>query len=214
MDGARVIEDLMSGGFKPESRKEENLVQNLKDKGFVFYEKQSGLFKMKDGVVKTENYDEIVLECWPVLRAVNLYSVNNNFSPSLDIKINEPRVLVRFVSTISELKKVLGSHKLGEMVDATVVAYASNGKNEGFKVEFEHDTVEDLGLKWKDAVMTTSLSRGAKASDTKNLEFKGVRPTKLKLKIGVDTSFGTVFDEQKLKSAGEKIVLDKALFYN
>lgn len=213
MDGTRIIDDLYGDGFMPEGNREQNFLDNLKARGFVFFDKSIGKFKMKDGVIKTENYDEIVLEMKPIFKSVGLYSLNNNFAPVLAVKILKPNVFVKLASGNSINSLGLGTLKLGVMVDATAVGYAENGKNEAFLIEVDPEIREKLGIKYPKSVMTTSLARGANAKDSKNLDFKGVRPTKIKLTLGAQTTMGDVFTEEDFNALGEKIVLDKARFF-
>ena len=213
MDGSKVIEDLLGKGFVPEDGKEENFIDNLKERGFVFFDKAQNKFKMKEGVNFSENYDEIILEKLPVVKSVGLYSENNNFSPRLEVKIKLPNVFLKVCSTEAEIRRFLGKHSLGELVDATAIGYGSTSNNEAFLVEVDHELCEDLGLKYTKMIMTTAISRGGNARDSKNLDFGGVRPTKLKMKIGAQTSFGVVFSYADLLNMGEKYVIDKARFF-
>ena len=81
---------------------------------------------------------------------------------------------------------------VGKEVEIELIGYACDGKNSGFQIELSPDITgyyinfdEDNPTKLKIPHITTSLAKGAKAKDTKNLNFKPLlNPYKIKGKFG------------------------------
>lgn len=67
---------------------------------------------------------------------------------------------------------------VGKEFEITLIGYGCDGKNSGFQIKLPDELInyyinydEDNNTKLKIPHITTSLSEGAKASDTKNLNF-------------------------------------------
>ena len=209
MDGQNVIDLLFSSGFKPETRRENEFIENLE--GFVYYDKNSGLYKVKRGVSKEENYDEIVLSIKPVVNFLGLFSENNNYSPSLPRVIDKPSVMLKFLGGEGFDEKILNNHSLGEVFNVTIEAYGKSDLVEGFKASLPSEIQELACAKNKSVgYFATATSRGGKAGDIRFVSFSGVRPTMAKMRLGVDTTFGVVYDLEELRNAKKVLVIDKA----
>lgn len=97
----------------------------------------------------------------------------NNCGKLLDNKIEDTHVTFAFnPSEEDRLPKNLRNQK----INVTVVGIGNDGNNHGYKVELPEE-VKDLLYK-NPAVphITLSLAPGAKAKDTKNLDFKAIKP--------------------------------------
>lgn len=209
-----IIDELFGKGFKPETRREANFVDELKNDGFVFFDKQTNLFKMKDGIKKTENTDEIVLSVVPKINYIGLFPNVDNYTSSL-LPVRNKHIMIEFLGNIEDastrVAEILRGFKLGQVFSLTALGYGKNSTNEGYKLEVPEE-LESLMYKGnRICYMTTGLERNGKERDTKNIDFVGVRPTKTLFRIGISTSFGVFYDMAEFEKAGNTKVIDKAL---
>lgn len=209
MDGQFIFEKLFNEGFIPESKREKEFMESLRD--FVYFDKTLGVYKIKKGVTMEENYDEFKLVSFPVLNFVGLFSEDNNYSPSLERVIKKPAIMVKFLGGEGDFCKALQGYKLGKVFNLMVEAFGKNASVEGFRVKLSEEAKELFDVKNKvSAEFATATSKSGKAGDVRRLEFSGIRPTMAKFKLGVDTTFGVIFDLEELKSLKKERVIDKA----
>jgi len=208
-----IIEKLFNGGFKPETRKENSFIEDLKDDGFLFFDKTQNLFKIKDGVVKSETPDEITLQIKPKINYVGLFPNVDNFIASLN-PVRVKHVMIEFLGNkeVSEqdIKNILKGNKLGQTYSLTALGYGKNETNEGYKLEVPEELVPVMYKGNKICYMTTGLSKDGKERDTKNIDFIGVRPAKILFKLGLSTTFGVFYSYEEFNNAGLTKVIDKA----
>jgi len=209
-----VIDELFSKGFKPETRKETNFIEELKDDGFIYFDKQSNLFKMKEGIKRTETTEEITLSVVPKINYLGLFPNVDNFTASLT-PVRNKHVMIEFLGNneraeerLAELTKEV---KLGQVFSLTALGYGKNGTNEGYKLEVPEE-LESLMYKGnRVCYMTTGLEKNGKDKDTKLIDFVGVRPTKTLFRLGISTSFGVFYSVDEFQKAGKVKVIDKAM---
>lgn len=210
-----IFEDIFKEkGFKPETRKENNVIDELKDGGFVFYKKEMNAYFAKDGVEKMETPDEITLRIVPKINYLALFIESDNFVPSLEKNIRNKHILVKFYKdeTDAEIKKQLSQVKLGKKYAIKISGFGKSADNEGYMVELPED--EELQKLFfrprKFAYFTTGLSKKGKEKDTANLDFVGVRPATVMFKLGISTTFGVFYSVEEFETSGKSIKFDKA----
>lgn len=210
-----IFEDIFKEkGFKPETRKENNIISELKDEGFVFYKKDANAFFAREGVEKIETPEDITLKVAPKINYLALFIENDNFVPSLEKNIRNKHILVKFYKdeTDAEIKKQLSQIKLGKRYAVKMTGFGKNADNEGYMVELPDD--EDLQKVFfkprKFAYFTTGLSKIGKEKDTANLDFVGVRPATVMFKLGISTTFGVFYSTEDFDKSGKSITFDKA----
>lgn len=209
MDGQFIFEKIFDGGFSAETRRELELMDSVRD--FVYKDKTDGLFKARKGTEKQENYDEIILVIKPTINFLGLFSENNNYSPSLEKAIQKPAIMLKFFGGEGNFRSALGSHSLGESFNVMVDGYGKNNQVEGFRVKLPSEVEDLINSKNKTiGYFATATSKNGKSGDVRGLEFTGVRPTMAKMRLGVSTSFGVVYDEDELSKLEKRVVLDKA----
>lgn len=210
-----IFEDIFNNkGFKPETRKENNIIAELKEEGFVYYKKEANAFFAKDGVEKIDTPEEITLKVIPKINYLALFIENDNFVPSLEKNIRNKHILVKFFKdeTDVEIKKQLSQIKMGKRYAVKMNSFGKNENNEGYMVELPDD--EDLQKLFfkprKFAYFTTGLSKNGKEKDTANLDFIGVRPATVMFKLGISTTFGVFYSLEEFETSGKSITFDKA----
>lgn len=208
-----IIENLTKSGFKPESRREQAFVENLKDNGFVFFDKANNVFKFKEEVEKSETTDEITLSIKPKLNYLGLFPKVDNFSTDL-ISPRVRHIMLEFLANSNNPMEVLDrkikGFKLGSEYSLTAVGFGKNENNEGYKFEVPEELVPLMYKGNKFCFFTTGLSKSGKEKDTKNIDFVGVRPVRVLFRLGISTSFGVFYDLDEYKKSGNTLVLDKA----
>lgn len=214
MDGVEILYKLKNTGYNPENRKESEFIDLLKGNGFIAYDFTNRVNKLQDGVIIEESVDEINLMLAPKIFSLDLFLPSNNFTPTLEKKIAQPHIRLNGLSTFERIDwtKILGDHLLGEDVDVSIIAYGKNSSNEGFQVELP-EKAKSLCYFKGNPVFTTGLSKGAKEKDTQNLEFKPIRRSAVKTKLGVMTNFGAVYDLAELSTVKKVLKINKADFY-
>ena len=209
-----IIDELFSKGFRPETRKETNFIDELKDEGFVFFDKQTNLFKIKDGIKKTETTDDITLSVIPKINYVGLFPNVDNYTSSLT-PVRNKHIMIEFLgsseNSIDRLPQVLKGLKLGQVFSLTALGYGNNGTNEGYKLEVPEELEGIMYKGNRICYMTTGLEKNGKERDTKMIDFVGVRPTKTLFRLGISTSFGVFYDMDEFEKIGKTKVIDKAL---
>ena len=209
-----IIDELFTKGFRPETRKENNFIEDLKDDGFVFYEKQSGLYKMKEGIKKTETTDDITLSVVPKINYVGLFPNVDNYNSSL-LSVRTKHIMIEFLgnteNAVDQIPNILKGLKLGSVFALTALGYGMNSTNEGYKFEVPEELAPLMYKGNRVCYMTTGLNKNAKERDTKLIDFVGVRPTKTLFRLGISTSFGVFYDLNEFERAGKTKVIDKAL---
>ena len=208
-----IIEDLRKNGFRVETRKEQNFIDELKDCGFVYFDKNINGFRMKEEVEKTETPDDITLRVKPKLNYLGLFPTVDNFSTEL-ISPRVRHIMLEFLGNCSDPEAVLNSKlkdvKLGQVFSLTALGFGKNENNEGFKLEVPEELESVMYKGNRICFFTTGLSKSGKEKDTKNLDFVGVRPTKVLFRLGISTSFGVYYSMDEYLNAGKVKVIDKA----
>lgn len=208
-----IIEDLRKNGFRVETRKEQNFIDELKDCGFVYFDKNINGFRMKEEVEKTETPDDITLRVKPKLNYLGLFPTVDNFSTEL-ISPRVRHIMLEFLGGSSDPESVLKSKlkdvKLGQVFSLTALGFGKNENNEGFKLEVPEELETVMYKGNRICFFTTGLSKSGKEKDTKNLDFVGVRPTKVLFRLGISTSFGVYYSMDEYLNAGKVKVIDKA----
>ena len=209
-----IIDELFTKGFRPETRKETSFIDELKDDGFVYFDKQSNLFKMKEGIKKTETTDDITLSVISKINYIGLFPNVDNYTSSL-MPVRNKHIMIEFLgnteNAIDKVAVILKGLKLGQVFSLTALGYGKNSTNEGYKLEVPEELE---GLMYKGnrvCYMTTGLEKNGKEKDTKLIDFVGVRPTKTLFRLGISTSFGVFYDLGEFEKAGKTKVIDKAL---
>jgi len=209
-----IIDELITKGFKPETRRESSFIEELKEDGFVYFDKVSNLFKMKDGIRKTETTDEIILSVVPKINYIGLFPKVDNFTSSLP-SVRNKHVMIEYLgndeSAEERIKKMTKDVKLGQVFSLTALGYGKNETNEGYKLEVPEELLSLMYKGNKICFMTTGLSKEGKDKDTKLIDFIGVRPAKILFRLGIGTSFGVFFSFEDYQSAGKTKIIDKAL---
>ena len=209
-----VIEQLLNGGFKPETKREASFVDELKNDGFVFYLKDKNMYKMKDGVIKTETTDEITLQIKPKINYLGLFPNVDNFIASLN-PVRFKHVMIEYLGNRavqeSDIDFMLKGNKLGQVYSLTALGYGKNQTNEGYKLEVPEELAPVMYKGNKICYMTTGLSKDGKEKDTKNIDFVGVRPAKILFRLGLSTTFGVFYSFEEFNNAGLTKVIDKAM---
>ena len=209
-----IIDGLLSKGCKPETRRENEFIQDLKDDGFIYFDKEANLFKMKLDVIKTETPDEITLSIMPKINYLGLFPMVDNFISSL-MPVRTKHVMLEFLGNDKEaemhLEGFLKGLKLGQVFSLTALGYGKNSTNEGYKLEVPEELESVMYRGNRICFMTTGLEKNAKEKDTKSIDFVGVRPAKILFRLGISTSFGVFYSFNEYKEAGKTKVIDKAL---
>lgn len=209
-----IFEDLFTKGFKPETRKETYLINELKDKGFIYFKKDTNSYFVKNGVVKTETPDEITLKVIPVINYVGLFVESDNFTPSLDINVRNKHIMIQFFKDMEEQAKkdVVKELPLGKRFSIKISGYGKSKDNEGYMVELSDDeSLQNLfRTPRRTAYFTTGISKTGKERDTANLDFVSVRPATVMFKLGISTTFGVFYSLQDYENSGNMITFDKA----
>ena len=218
MDGIEILNKLKTNGYKPENSKEEEFIYSLKTNGFVFFDRETSLFKLQPDTIIEDDVEEVRLALNAKVQSLGLFALNNNFRPSLEKVVHEPFVQLNYLGLMPEVDwaKVLGEHALGETVDCVVVGYAKSNNNEAYQVELPASIKSLHYCKNKRAdnpYFTVSLSRRGKERDSSLLDFTPIRRTLCKMKLGVKTSQGVLFSKEQIQGAGIKMTINKASFY-
>ena len=209
-----VIDELFANGFKPETKRETSFIDELRDDGFVFYDKENGKFKMRDGIKRTETTDEIILSVVPKINYIGLFPNVDNYTSSL-MPVRNKHIMIEFLgntdNAIEKVGEILEGFKLGQVFSLTALGYGKNDTNEGYKMQVPEE-LERLMYKGNQiCYMTTGLEKNGKERETKNIDFVGVRPTKTLFRLGISTSFGVFYNMEEFENAGKTKVIDKAL---
>lgn len=213
MDIVYCIDKLFGDGFVPESKREKELIQNLKDEGFVRFNKDANNFRVADRVSKLEDADFVTLKKEPMVFSVSLVCKADNFVPSLAVECKPKAIFLEYLGdkSLTDAISVAGKLPIGKEYSLTVLGYGKNENNEGYKVLLEDGAeVFARNAKFPYGFMSISVSKTGKTKDTKNLEFIGVRPAKLRFKLGLTTSIGTVYDLAEIENGIKTIKIDKA----
>lgn len=218
MDGIEILNKLKSYGYKPENSKEEEFIYSLKQNGFVYFDRESSLFKLQNDTIIDDGVDEVVLTLDAKVQSLALFAMNNNFNPTLERVVREPNVQLNYLGLMGTVdwSKVLEEHKLGELVDCVVVGYGKSADNEAYQVELPK-SIKSLqycrNKRADDPCFTVSLSRKGKERDSALLEFRPVRRTLTKMRLGVKTSQGVYFSLDEIANAKKVMRINKADFY-
>lgn len=209
-----IIEGLFADGFKPETKRETAFVEELRDDGFVFFDKLSGKFKIKSDVIKTETPDDITLKVVPKINYLGLFPKVDNFKSDL-LPTRVRHIMLEFLGNCQDaegwLKENLSGLRLGQEFALTALGYGKTETNEGYKFELPEDL---LGLSYrgnKICYLTTGMVKNGKERDTKNIEFLGLRPTKMLFRLGISTTLGVFYCLDEFKDSGSQKVIDKAM---
>ena len=209
-----ILDKLFEQGFRPETRKETNFIDELKDEGYVFYDKQTNLFKIKDGIKRTETTDEITLSVVPKINYIGLFPNVDNYTSSLT-PVRNKHIMIEFLGSCENgaerVEQILRGLKLGQVFSLTALGYGKNSTNEGYQLEVPEELEPIMYRGNRVCYMTTGLEKNGKEKDTKSIDFVGVRPTKTLFKLGISTSFGVFYDMNEFRQAGKTKVIDKAL---
>ena len=209
-----VIDDLLAGGFKPETRRESQFIEELKAEGFIYFDKNLNAFKMKENVKKEETTEDITLSVVPKINYLGLFPKVDNFNSTLPA-VRVKHIMLEYLGSNSDaedrVNSLLGDIKLGGVYPLTVLGYGKNQTNEGYKMEVPEE-LEHLMYKGnRVCYMTTGLEKTGKDKDTKLIDFVGVRPAKILFRIGISTSIGVFYSLEDFHSAGNIKVIDKAM---
>lgn len=209
-----VIEKLFKEGFKPETKRETFFIEELKEDGFVYFDKNLNLFKFKEGIEKKETTDEVKLSVIPKINYLGLFPNVDNFTSTLP-SVKFKHILVEFLGNNnnpeSRLSELLKDLKLGQMFALTALGYGKNETNEGYKLQAPDELLPIMFKNSPICYMTTGITKTGKDKDTKNIDFVGVRPAKIMFKLGISTSFGVFFSMEDFKSVGKTKIIDKAM---
>ena len=211
-----IIDKLFTTGFSPETKKETSLITNLKDEGFIYFDKSKNQYFARPETVKTETYDEIKLTIKPQINYLGLFVNNDNFTPSLPFNPRDKHILIEYLGKTENaeqsLKNILQKgFTLGKTYSLTTQGYGKNESNEGYKLEVPEELTPLMYKGNKIAYFTIGMSKQGKDRDTKNLDFVGVRPTKLLFTLGIHTTFGVFYSLESFNNAGKTKIIDKAL---
>lgn len=209
-----IFEDIFTKGFKPETRKENYIIDQLKHKGFVYFKKETNSYFAKTGVVKSETPDEITLKVIPVINYVGLFVESDNFTPSLDINVKNKHIMIQYFKDMTEQEKknIVKGLPLGKRFSIKIAGYGKSKDNEGYMVELgDEEVLQNLFRRpRRNAFFTTGLSKFGKERDTENLDFVSVRPATLMFKLGISTTFGVFYSLEDYENSGNVITFDKA----
>ncbi len=219
MDGIEILHKLKEVGYKPENAKEEEFIYNLKENGFVFFDRANNLFKLQPETKIEDGAYDVTLTLDAKIQSLALFALNNNFRPSLERVVKNPNVQLNYLGLMDEIDwdKILGDHKLGEEVDCVVVGYAKSPENEAYQVELPASIKSLQYCKNKRAsnpCLTVALSKKGKERDSALLEFSPVRRTLIKMRLGVRTSQGVFFEKEQLSNSKLTMKINKAEFYS
>ncbi len=214
MDGVELLYKLKDKGAKAENRKEDEFISTLKENGLVYFDKESGLFKLREEVIIEETTEEVEVSMFPKVIALGLFIKNNNFVPSLPNKPKDLFIQLNYLGAMQTIdwEKVLKGKSLGDEIDVAIVGYGKDENNEGFSVEFLGDTLELSNGRTK-GNFTIGLSKFGKEAKTRDLEFKPIRRSVVKTVLGVKTTQGAFCDFKKLHTAKVSCKFNKAEFY-
>ena len=134
--------------------------------------------------------------------------IYGNITPSLSHKIRDPHVTVAYRPRVGEL--LLDS--LGSAAHIEAIAYGNDGKNEGLLVRVTCDDMavqrtlgerESMGADGESRLVpmhvTLSIADGAKAVDTRNLQFRPLENTfELRGKYGYFCKDGTLVSDKEV----------------
>ena len=218
MDGIEILNKLKTAGYKPENSKEEEFIYSLKSNGFIFFDRETSLFRLQPETVIEDDVEEVRLSLDAKVQALGLFALNNNFRPSLEKVVSQPFVQLNYLGLMDEVdwKKVLEDHTLGETVDCVILGYGKSNNNEAYQVELPSSIKSLRYCKNKRAdnpYFTVSLSKRGKERDSSLLEFTPIRRTLCKMRLGVKTSQGVFFSTEQIQNAGIKMTISKASFY-
>ncbi|MBP3630549.1 MAG: hypothetical protein J6J23_03560 [Clostridia bacterium] len=219
MDGIEILHKLKEVGYKPENSKEEEFIYNLKENGFVFFDRASNMFKLQPDTVIEDGAYDVTLTLDAKVQSLALFALNNNFRPSLERVVKNPNVQLNYLGLMEEIDwdKVLGEHKLGEYVDCVIVGYAKSPDNEAYQVELPTSIKSLQYCKNKRAsnpCLTVALSKKGKERDSALLEFTPVRRAISKMRLGVKTSQGVYFSKDEISNSKLIMKINKAEFYS
>ena len=219
MDGIEILHKLKDVGYRPENSKEEEFIYNLKENGFVFFDRATNLFKLQPETQIEDGAYDVTLTLDAKVQSLALFALNNNFRPSLERVVKNPNVQLNYLGLMNEIDwdKILGEHKLGEDLDCVIVGYAKSSDNEAYQVELPASIKTLQYCKNKRAsnpCLTVALSKKGKERDSSLLEFTPVRRTLSKMRLGVKTSLGVCFDKNEIENSRLTMKINKAEFYS
>lgn len=214
MDGVELLYKLKTKGAKAENRKEEDFILELKDHGLVYFEKETGLFRLHEECVVDETTEEVEVSMAPKVISLGLFIKNDNFVPVLQNKPRELFIQLNYLGAMKTIdwERILKGKNLGDEVDVEIVGYGKDENNEGFLVDLPID-VRELAYGKNKSTFTIGLGRFGKEAKTRELEFKPIRRSKITTILGVKTTQGSFKDMEEFKKAKENCVFQKAEFY-
>ena len=209
-----IIDGLFGAGFKPETKRESNFIEDLRDDGFVYFDKSVGVFRICDNIAKTETPDDITLSVVPKINYLGLFPKVDNFKSDL-MPTRVRHITLEFLgnneNAEARLNQLLTGFRLGKDYSLTALGFGKNETHEGYKFEIPEELTKLTYKNSNVCYLTTGMVKGAKEKDTKLISFVGLRPTKMMFRLGISTSFGVFFDLEEFKQSGKQKVIDKAL---
>ena len=217
MDGTEILFKMKDCGYVPQNNKEREFVNNLTSSHFAFKDRETNLYKLQSSVMVEDGIEKITLSCLPQVIYLGLFFEKNNFIPSLEVKPDNIHLQLNYLGALKfiDWKRVLDGHSLGETIELFITGYGKNDNNEGYKVELPQSA---RGLFYskdhKEPCFTIGLSKRGKERDTMNLDFKPIRRSMVKAKLGVYTTLGIFYNKDELDNAKKELIIDKTEFYN
>lgn len=217
MDGTEILFTMKDRGYTPQNKKENEFVNDLVGEGFATIDRETRQYKLLPNVIVEDGIEKIKLSCLPQIKYLGLFFEKNNFIPALEVRPNNVHILLNYLGALKfiDWKRALGEHRLGDMIEFDIVGYGKNDNNEGYKVELPQ-SARDLyySKDKKEPCFTIGLSKRGRERDTSSLEFKPIRRSVSKAKLGVLTSLGVFYNKEELDNAKKELVIDKTEFYN
>lgn len=217
MDGSEILKKLQqSEGYNPENNKEKSFIEDLRQDGFVYVDRGTKKFKMTKNVEIEENSDEVILNMVPTLYSLELFLMQDNFAREFEVKPRHLGTLINLLTNFktSDVKGVLGEHKLGKEYTGVITGYAKTDNIEGYKLELPAEILDIKKVgRGTDGVIVVSKKKGVKDKELFGGEFKNLRRTTVKLKLGVSCDFGVIYSLEELENLKKTKVINKASFY-